>query len=93
MVARRTLPLRAKLGSGGMGVVWRAHDELLDRLVAVKEAHRRRQAARELNARTIREARAAGRLDHPVIASTTSSRRTGARGSSCSSSAPGRWPR
>ncbi|WP_086733712.1 serine/threonine-protein kinase [Streptomyces glaucescens] len=58
-----------RIGSGGMGTVWRAHDELVGREVAVKqprlpgdpedEVHRR--AAQRLR----REARAAARVDHP----------------------------
>jgi eukaryotic-like serine/threonine-protein kinase len=61
--------LKAPLGRGGMGVVWRAQDAVLGREVAVKEVvfppamadDERRQA----QARVMREARAAARLNHP----------------------------
>ncbi|MET7680120.1 serine/threonine-protein kinase [Streptomyces sp. NPDC005423] len=63
--------LRAKLGHGGMGTVWRAQDETVDREVAVKEprvpdhlSERERANAFE---RMRREARAAARLDHPAV--------------------------
>ena len=59
------------LGRGGMGVVWRATDALLDREVAVKEIQWPSQLdAREretLRQRALREARTAARLDHPNI--------------------------
>ncbi|MEV2216275.1 protein kinase [Streptomyces sp. NPDC050997] len=63
--------LLAKLGHGGMGTVWRAKDETVDREVAVKEPRlpdhlpeRERANAFE---RMRREARAAARLDHPAV--------------------------
>ena len=54
------------LGEGGMSVVWRAHDEVLDRQVAVKvlAASAVDSAAR---ARILTEAQAAARLAHPNI--------------------------
>ncbi|GAA0377452.1 serine/threonine-protein kinase [Streptomyces blastmyceticus] len=60
-----------QLGSGGMGVVWRAFDELLDREVAAKEVrapeHLREQDVRILYARLEQEARAAARVSHPNV--------------------------
>ncbi|MEU8731219.1 serine/threonine-protein kinase [Streptomyces tendae] len=63
--------LIARLGHGGMGTVWRAKDETVDREVAVKEPRvpdhlpeRERANAFE---RMRREARAAARLDHPAV--------------------------
>jgi serine/threonine-protein kinase len=55
------------LGSGGMGVVHRAHDGLLDRTVAVKLLAAHRATDPEFVARFEREARAAGALNHPNI--------------------------
>ncbi|WP_433473682.1 protein kinase domain-containing protein [Spirillospora sp. CA-142024] len=59
------------LGRGGMGMVWRAHDEQLGRDVAVKELRLPEQlddAGRQTwMARLHREARAAARLRHPGI--------------------------
>ncbi|GII42422.1 hypothetical protein Pph01_74250 [Planotetraspora phitsanulokensis] len=59
------------LGSGGMGTVWRAADRVLGREVAVKELRGPAELAgpeREaFTLRTVREARAAGRLNHPGV--------------------------
>lgn len=64
-----------RLGSGGMGMVWRARDLALHRDVALKEvrppdpalAEYDPEGARTLRARVLREARALARLDHPNV--------------------------
>ncbi|WP_189298546.1 serine/threonine-protein kinase [Streptomyces cinerochromogenes] len=63
--------LADSIGSGGMGRVWRAHDEVLHRKVAIKEL----TAALYVNdsdqavllARTRAEARAAARINHSAV--------------------------
>jgi serine/threonine protein kinase len=55
--------LHRRLGSGAFGTVWMAHDERLDREVAVKIVPRERV----IGGRFEREARAAARLSHPGI--------------------------
>jgi eukaryotic-like serine/threonine-protein kinase len=56
--------LDERLGAGGFGVVWRAHDELLHREVAVKRISQPLDGDGE---RATREALAAARLSHPAI--------------------------
>jgi serine/threonine protein kinase len=59
------------VGSGGMGRVWLARDEMLDRDVAVKEFvppdWMTDDEKTRLRDRTLREARSAGRLNHPHV--------------------------
>ncbi|SCF03141.1 serine/threonine-protein kinase [Micromonospora mirobrigensis] len=63
--------LRQLVGTGGMGRVWLAHDEMLHREVAVKEVVPPSWLAEterdELRLRTLREARTAARVDHPNV--------------------------
>jgi len=60
--------LEAQLGKGGMGVVYRAYDTLLERTVAVKVLGVEGLGS-EGRARLLREARAAAQLNHPNIVS------------------------
>ena len=59
--------LVARIAGGGMGEVYRGHDLLLDRTVAVKVLQPSLAADRELVQRFKAEARAAARLSHPNI--------------------------
>jgi serine/threonine protein kinase len=57
-----------KLGEGGMGEVYRAHDETLGREVAVKVVSARFAGDPERLARMDREAQVLAALNHPNIA-------------------------
>ncbi|MGW2566679.1 protein kinase domain-containing protein [Streptomyces sp. NPDC001537] len=63
--------LADSIGSGGMGRVWRAHDEVLHRAVAIKELtaalYVSESEQERLLARTRAEARAAARINHSAV--------------------------
>ncbi len=59
----------ARLGEGGMGVVYKAHDTLLDRPVAIKTLSPHLLGEEGLK-RLLREAQSAAKLSHPNIVAT-----------------------
>ena len=56
-----------KIGTGGMGIVYKARQLSMDRVVALKVLNERYSSNAEFQDRFIREARAAGRLNHPNV--------------------------
>ncbi|MEW2566943.1 serine/threonine-protein kinase [Streptomyces sp. NPDC047070] len=59
--------LVARLGSGGMGTVWRARDSVLHREVALKAVRHDAAASEAVRERVLREARALARVSHPNV--------------------------
>lgn len=61
--------LKYKIGAGGLGTVYAAHDPLLSRLIAIKTLNLEISAEEResFNALFLNEARAAGSLSHPNI--------------------------
>ncbi|RJP25770.1 MAG: hypothetical protein C4520_01755 [Candidatus Abyssobacteria bacterium SURF_5] len=56
-----------KLGEGGMGIVYKAEDLRLERVVALKVISEDREKDSQARERLTREAKAVARLDHPNI--------------------------
>src|SRR6266852_1421752 len=56
-----------RIGRGGMGMIFKAHDPVLNRAVALKVISTEIEVTDELRARFFREAQACARLSHPNI--------------------------
>ena len=56
-----------KIGEGGMGVVYKAQDTKLDRIVALKFLPSRLSSSDADKARFIQEAKAASSINHPNV--------------------------
>ena len=56
-----------RIGRGGMGSVYKAHDPALDRLVALKVVSAETDHTEELRARFFREGQACAKLSHPNV--------------------------
>ncbi len=56
-----------RIGEGGMGMVYAAYDDTLDRKIAVKLLHPRGSGSNDARTRLIREAQALARLSHPSV--------------------------
>lgn len=61
--------VRDQLGVGGFGNVYKAHDPILDRFVALKVMHPSDTSAEDSSDRVLREAKASAKLRHPNIVS------------------------
>ncbi len=59
--------IESRMGRGGMATVYRAHDPQIGRPLAIKFLHASMAEDEECHARFLREARAAGNLQHPNI--------------------------
>ncbi len=59
--------LDAEIGRGGMGIVYRAKDVTLDRVVAIKLLPPKYSQQPDIHERFLKEARTAARLSHPNI--------------------------
>ncbi|MEV4664755.1 serine/threonine-protein kinase [Micromonospora echinofusca] len=68
LLARR-YRLLDQIGAGGMSVIWRAHDEVLDRVVALKVLAPSLAADARFRDMVREEARAAAQLVHPHVTS------------------------
>ena len=59
--------LHTLIGEGAMGIVWKAYDTVLRRYVALKLLSSHFRKTKEMQERFLREARAAGAIQHPNI--------------------------